>query len=446
MRTWTEEITQWLEPFLARLGHKRRRQMCPLYVSGLLGPGERKSIEPMAARLVPDRYDRLHHFISSGVWDAGPLEEELARQADGMVGGPDAVLVVDDTALPKKGRHSVGVAPQYASALGKNANCQTLVSLTLARDEVPVAVGLRLFLPESWSGDPARMERAGVPEPWRNPRTKPEIALDEIDRLAATGVRFGTVLADAGYGLSAPFRQGLTARDLVWAVGIPKHQKVYPLDVSLVYPVAGRGRLRKNPIPDTLSIAAETMLADASWINLSWRVGTKGPLEATFAATRIRVADREPQRILDKGQQHMPGEEAWLIGELRSSGERKYYLSNLPADMHLKTLAATIKARWVCEQAHQQMKEELGLDHFEGRSWQGLHRHALMTMIAYAFLQHRRLAQAGREKKGPSRTASTEPAGRETRRHRGSPTKAAATAMSALPHTASMELSMKLPE
>ena len=156
MRTWTEEITQWLEPFLARLGHKRRRQMCPLYVSGLLGPGERKSIEPMAARLVPDRYDRLHHFISSGVWDAGPLEEELARQADGMVGGPDAVLVVDDTALPKKGRHSVGVAPQYASALGKSANCQTLVSLTLARDEVPVAVGLRLFLPESWSGDPAR--------------------------------------------------------------------------------------------------------------------------------------------------------------------------------------------------------------------------------------------------------------------------------------------------
>ena len=332
MGTWTEEITQWLEPFLARLGHKRRRQMCPLYVSGLLGPGERKSIEPMAARLVPDRYDRLHHFISSGVWDAGPLEEELARQADGMVGGPDAVLVVDDTALPKKGRHSVGVAPQYASALGKNANCQTLVSLTLARDEVPGSGGPAAVPAGKLDGDPARMERAGVPELWRNPRTKPEIALDEIDRLAAAGVRFGTVLADAGYGLSAPFRQGLSARDLVWAVGIPKHQKVYPLDVSLIFPVAGRGRLRKNPIPDTLSIAAETMLADASWTSLSWRVGTKGPLEATFAATRIRVADGEPQRILDKGQQHMPGEEAWLIGELRSSGERKYYLSNLPAD------------------------------------------------------------------------------------------------------------------
>ena len=426
MGTGNDELTRWLEPFLGRLGHKRRRQMCPLYVSGLLGPGERKSIEPMAARLVPDRYDRLHHFISSGVWDAGPLEEELVCQADRMVGGPDAMLVIDDTALPKKGRHSVGVAPQYASALGKNANCQTLVSLTLARDEVPVPVSLRLFLPESWTANPARLEQAGVPEIWRSVRTKPEMALEEIDRLTAAGMRFGTVLADAGYGLSAPFRQGLSARKLRWAVGIPRHQKVYPVDVSLIFPVAGHGRPRKNPIPETLSIAAEAMLADASWTSLSWRAGTKGPLEAAFAATRIRVADGEPQRIRDKGQQHMPGEEAWLIGELRSSGERKYYLSNLPGNTDLGTLAATIKARWVCEQAHQQMKEELGLDHFEGRSWQGLHRHALMTMIAYAFLQYRRLAQAGREKKSPWRTASTEPTGRKTRRHRRSPPKAAA--------------------
>ncbi|ABS65509.1 putative transposase [Xanthobacter versatilis] len=213
---------------------------------------------------------------------------------------------------------------------------------------------------------PPFMEHAGVPEIWRKARTKPEMALEEIDRLTAVGVRFGTVLADAGYGLSAPFRQGLSARKLLWTVGIPRHQKVYPIDVSLIFPVAGHGRPRKNPIPDTLSIPAETMLADASWTSLSWRIGTKGPLEAAFAATRIRVADGEPQRILVKGQQHMPGEEAWLIGELRSSGERKYYLSNLPGDTELKTLAASIKARWVCEQAHQQMKEELGLDHIEG--------------------------------------------------------------------------------
>ena len=187
MPTWNDELLQWLQPFLARLGHKARRKMCPLYVAGLIGPGERKSMEPIAARLAPHHYDRVHHFISSGVWDAGPLEEALAIQADRMVGGTGAVLVVDDTALPKKGKHSVGVAPQYASALGKNANCQTLVSLTLARDEVPVVVGLRLFLPESWTGDLARMERAGVPQDHRQPRTKPEMALEEIDRLLAAG-------------------------------------------------------------------------------------------------------------------------------------------------------------------------------------------------------------------------------------------------------------------
>ena len=446
MPSWNDELMHWLEPFLRRLGHKRRQQMCPLYVAGLIGPGERKSMEPIAARLAPERYDRLHHFISSGVWDAGPAEEELARQADRMVGGETAVLVVDDTALPKKGTHSVGVAPQYASALGKTANCQTLVSLTLARDEVPVVVGLRLFLPESWTGDADRMKRAHVPETWRVPRTKPEMALEEIDRLMAAGVRFGTVLADAGYGLSAPFRQGLSARGLLWAVGIPKHQKVYPADVSLIFPVAGRGRPRKNPIPDTLSVPAEAMLADATWASLSWRSGTKGPLQASFAAVRIRIADGPPQRIHNKGEQHMPGEEAWLVGESRASGERKYYLSNLPAETDLKTLAATIKARWVCEQAHQQMKEELGLDHFEGRSWQGLHRHALMTMIAYAFLQHRRLGQAGREKKNPRRTASTDHAGRAPSRHRRAHTQAAATAMSTLPYPVAMEPTMKLPK
>jgi SRSO17 transposase len=319
------------------------------------------------------------------------------------------VLVIDDTALPKKGSHSVGVAPQYASALGKNANCQTVVSLTLARNEVPVAVGLRLFLPESWTGDADRMSRAGVPEASRSPRTKPEIALTEIDRVMAAGLTFGTVLADAGYGMSGPFRQGLSARGLTWAVGIPGRQKVYPADVALTWPDAGRGRPRKNPLPQPLSRSAEAILAETPWTEFSWRTGTKGPLRASFATLRVRIADGAPQRILDKGQQHLPGEDAWLVGEHRVSGERKYYLSNMPADADLATLAATIKARWVCEQAHQQMKEELGLDHFEGRSWTGLHRHALMTMIAFAFLQHRRLRASGGKKNRP-RAASAEPA------------------------------------
>ena len=164
--------------------------MCPLYVAGLIGLGDRESVQPMAARQDGVGYDRLHHFISAGIWDETPLERALLREADRLVGGPDAVLVVDDTAMPKKGRHSVGVAPQYASSLGKNANCQTLVSLTLARGEVPVMVGLRLFLPESWTGDPDRMRRSGVPDDRQVSLTKPEIALAEVDRAREGGLRF----------------------------------------------------------------------------------------------------------------------------------------------------------------------------------------------------------------------------------------------------------------
>src|SRR6059058_1441115 len=196
---WEAELRGWLEPFLERLGHKARRRMCPLYVSGLIGPGDRKSVQPMAERLAPNDYDQLHHFIAGGVWDLAPLERELLIQADRLVGGSDAVLVIDDTAVPKKGKHSVGVAAQYASALGKNANCQTLVSLTLARGEVPVMVALRLFLPETWTSDPARLKRTGVPIAYRVARTKPEIALAEIDRMISAGVRF--LLCIGGRGL-----------------------------------------------------------------------------------------------------------------------------------------------------------------------------------------------------------------------------------------------------
>src|SRR5258707_147692 len=239
---WKEELGRFLKPFLARLGHKARRQMCPLYVSGVIGPGDRKSIQPMAERIALGDYDQLHHFIADGVWDAAPVETELLVQADRLVGGSDAVLVVDDTAIPKKGTHSVGVAPQYCSALGKTANCQTLVSLTLAQGEVPIMLALRLFLPESWTSKRARLERAGVPTEYRTARTKLEMALAEIDRIIAAGVRFGCVLADAGYGMSAPFRQGLTARKLAWAVGIPVRLDGVPADVQLVLPVAQLGR------------------------------------------------------------------------------------------------------------------------------------------------------------------------------------------------------------
>ncbi len=247
---WEDELGRWLKPFLDRLGHKARRRMCPLYISGLIGPGDRKSVQPMAARLVPGEYDQLHHFISDGVWDAAPLEAELLIQADRLVGGKDAVLVIDDTAMPKKGDRSVGVAPQYASSLGKTANCQTLVSLTLAQGEVPVMVALRLFVPESWTSNPVRLKRAGVPVEYRAARTKPGVALAEIDRVIASGARFGCVLADSGYGSSGPFRQALSERGLLWAVGLSRRQNVYPADIALIFPIAKTGKPRKYHIPD----------------------------------------------------------------------------------------------------------------------------------------------------------------------------------------------------
>ena len=414
MGHWRGDLETWLAPFVAALGHKTRGRMCPAYVAGLIGPGDRKSVQPMAARDGAVSYDQLHHFIAEGVWDSAPLEAALLAEADRLVGGEEAFLVIDDTCLPKKGERSVGVAPQYASSLGKTANCQSLVSVTLASREVPVMVGLRLFLPEVWTSDPDRMARARVPQDRQTALSKPGIAIEEIDRVRAAGVGFGCVLADAGYGSGGPFRQALSARGLVWAVGLSRRQKVWPADVGLVFPEAGRGRRRKYHLPDRVAVSAEQMLGDEKWRKVSWRRGTKGKLGCQFAATRVRIADGHRHRMADGRVQAMPGdEEVWLIGECRATGERKYYASNLPADTSLKALAAAIKARWICEQAHQQLKEELGLDHFEGRSWTGLHRHALMTTSACAFLQSRRLKAAGREKKSPRTAPATNHASRQ---------------------------------
>jgi SRSO17 transposase len=410
------DLDVWLAPFLAAMGRKTRRQWAPLYLRGLLGPGDRKSLQPMAERLGLSGHDQLQHFIASPAWDDAPLWIELARQADQMLGGPDALLVIDDTALPKQGTHSVGVARQYCGALGKKASCQSLVSLTLARDEVPLPLGLRLFLPEEWTSDPARCARAGVPETACEARSKGEIALCELDSLRKAGVQFGTVLADAGYGSSAAFRHALDERGLRWAVGILRTQKVYATDVALVPPP---GRARKL-VPDQDPRTVEAVLDERPWRRVTWRQGTKGRLSARFSALRVRVADGP----VFGNNRHLPGEEVWLVGEWRSSSERKYYLSNLPARITRRALVGAIKARWVCEQAHQQLKQELGLDHFEGRSWTGLHRHALMTCLAFAYLQHRRLAGtslAGRGKNEGSASgtpALAEPASRSPGDHR----------------------------
>lgn len=393
---WERELARWVAPFLAALGHKARRRWAPLYLAGLLGPGDRKSVEPLAARVAPEEVEQLHHFIATSAWDPAPLERELARVAQALVGGETATLVIDDTALPKKGAHSVGVAHQYCGALGKQANCQTLVSLTLAREEVPVPVALRLYLPEEWTEDPARLDRVHVPPEARGFREKWRIALEELDRVRAAGAAFGCVTADAAYGACGEFRAGLSERELRWAVGILSSQRVYPKSVRERWPKVPTGRPRKHPtLSHRARQAAEIMASCGRFRSVSWRVGTQGPLRCQFAAVRVRVADGE---AMSKGQRR-PGARAWLVCERRGNGEEKYYLTNHPAGTSLRALVRAIKARWVCEQAHQQMKEELGLDHFEGRSWLGLHHHALMTLIAMAFLQHLRLTQVHPTKK-----------------------------------------------
>jgi SRSO17 transposase len=413
---WEGELERWLAPFLAALRREAQRRWAVVYLKGLILPGERKSVEPLAARVAPGSAEQLHHLIGGSPWPTEPLEAVLAKEADRLVGGPEAVLVVDDTALPKQGRHSVGVARQYCGCLGKRANCQILVSLTLAKSEVPMPVGLRLFLPEAWTADPERCARAGVPEAHRRRApAKAEIALAEVDRLVAAGVRFGRVVTDAGYGTSAAFRCGLSTRGLLWAAGVLRTQNVYPPTVELHWPVARTGRPRKHPVPSERPVPAEAVLAGAAWRRISWRRGTKGPLAAEFAAVRVRPAEGEQLR----NGWHLPGEEVWLVGEHRASGERKYHLSNLPPETPLEELAALIKARWACEQAHQQLKEELGLDHFEGRSWRGLHHHALLCRLAFAFLQHLRLRERGKKRRRATRTATSADAARGAAAHPG---------------------------
>lgn len=390
---WETRFDRFLEPFLAAWRHKKRCHWAPLYLKGLLLPGERKSIEPLAARVAPGHDQELRHFISESAWDAREIEQVLWDKADALLGGDDAQLIIDDTALPKKGNESVGVAHQYCGALGKQANCQSLVSLTLAKDDVPIPVSLRLYLPEAWASDDKRRAAVGVPldiafrQKWR-------IALDEVKRLKEAGVRFGTVLADAGYGTCAEFRRGLSAEGLLWAVGIPAEQRFYPVNARSRMPRASSagGRPRKHPLPTHARRSAkETIrrLGEDAWKRTSWRDGLKGPLEAEFIALRVRTADG-PET---EDRVHLPGDEAWLVAERRSNGETKYHLTNHPPETSLRTLAREIKARWSCEQAHQQLKEELGLDHFEGRTWRGLHHHALMTLICFAFLQQERIRE-----------------------------------------------------
>jgi SRSO17 transposase len=338
---WEAEFDRWLSPFLAAWGHKTRRRWAPVYLRGLLAPGERKSIEPIAARVSPNGAQQLHHFVAVSEWEVADVEQVLLGKADALIGGAEAHLIVDDTAFVKKGVHSVGVGHQYCGELGKSANCQALVSLTLARDEVPIPIVLSLYLPEAWAGDHPRRRRAGVPEELVF-RPKWKIALDEIKRVIKAGVRFGDVLADAGYGACAEFRAGLSELGLTWAVGVMPAQLVYPTSVATKLPrraKTGRPAVIPTATREPLK-ASELIKHDAEFEAVSWRRGTKGKLRAEFAAVRVRIADGP--RVL--GHRHGPGEEVWLVCERRSGDIKKYYVTNHPSGTSLRAVAAAIKS------------------------------------------------------------------------------------------------------
>ena len=389
--------TRRFEGFVDRLSravrHADRREPLRLYLTGLLLPGERKSVEPMAARLDPRhvsaRHQSLHHFVASASWEA----EEVVRSASDYAlaeverHGPIAAWVVDDTGMPKKGRHSVGVGRQYCGPLGKQDNCQVAVSVSLANAVASVPCAYRLYLPESWSEDGSRRRAAGIP-PEVSFRTKWQIALDQIDALLAEQLPRAPIVADCGYGDTTAFRDALTARGLPYIVGIKAETSLWPPGMEPRAPVrtGTRGRpatrLRRDARHAPVSARAIAMALPASaWRTVRWREGTRGRMSARCAALRVRPAHRDTERSVPRDREWLLIE--WPGGE---SEPTKYWLSTAHEAACLGDLVALAKIRWRIERDFQELKDEIGLDHFEGRSWRGFHHHGALCIAAYAFL------------------------------------------------------------
>ncbi len=379
-----EKCRERLEQFLAGLlqpqGRRERRHWSSIYVRGLLLDGERKSIEPMAARLPEGNVQAMQQLIGQSPWPWTPIWQRLAQRMTAEL-MPDPVWVIDDTGFPKQGQHSVGVARQYSGTLGKTANCQVAVSLHQTGTEESVILGWRLYLPESWTEDPQRRAAAGIPAEVKF-LTKWQLALELIDEARGWGLRCGTVLGDAGYGESTEFRQGLETRQLPYALGIPCTLRVW-LKPPRLRPAPGRGRRstvyhygEQRPCA-----VREVATRARGWKQVRWREGKKGWLESRFHACRV-----QPAHGFDQGDPPHP--EVWLLLEWpRGEPEpTKYFLCDLPKSCPLRRLVRTVKSRWKIEQDYQQLKEELGLDHYEGRNWTGWHHHVTLVMLAHAFL------------------------------------------------------------
>ena len=408
------------------LDHADRIDPFKSYCKGLLLPGKRKSVEPMAARLRPDRTSAMHqsmlHFVGQAAWDEAALLRNV-REAVLPVMTTDEPIqawIIDDSGLPKKGRHSVGVSRQYCGQVGKQDNCQVAVSLSVATSRASLPVGLRLYLPQNWADDEQRRAKAKVPETVKF-ASKPEIALELVNKALSQGISRGTVLSDSGHGHSSDFRDGVTALGLDYCVGVLGNQLVWPPGVNPRVPAKSRRgrppkRLRREgdgAKAIQIKALAKSLPAE-DWREVNWREGVAEPLTSRFAALRVRSAHGKLR----------PGEtrpEQWLLIEWPKEEKKptKFWLSTVPADTPIERLVYLAKLRWMIERDYQELKQEVGFGHYEGRGWPGFHHHAALCIAAYGFLV------AERARIPPSAAKTTRlvqvPALPESYRPRGSP-------------------------
>jgi len=400
MKTYTPEmdaaalgrLRDYATLFADRFPHPKPALWSSVYLQGLLIDGERKSTEPLSHRVtLPDELaatkdpeQALQQFISQSPWDHRHLLERYRSVLADAFASRQGIFVFDDVSFPKQGEHSVGVQRQYCGALGKRANCQVAVSVHYVSPKGHYPLDLRLFLPDVWLEDPARLDRAGVPDYERRPLTKPGIALELLDGVRAEGLPGRAVVADAGYGVSPDFRDGLEQRKLPYIVGVTEDFVVFTKQPRWQVPEwSGRGRRpeRQQLTADSpRPIALAELAKGVKLRRVTWREGTKGKLSGRFAWLRVWPAQGwQTGECAGKGP-------IWLLIEEQADGKIKYAFSNLPEGTGMKKAVRLWKSRWPVEQGYQQMKEELGLDHYEGRFWWGFHHHAAMVMLAYGFL------------------------------------------------------------
>lgn len=352
-RALLRRLGQFLDGFSACFSRQPQRDAASRYLDGLLHDSERKSMQAMHGRLSdPGEYQALQHFITHSPWDAQRVWAHLRTVVPARTG----ILAIDDTGFPKQGRHSVGVQRQYCGALGKIGNCQVAVSSALIADGRTWPLAFDLYLPTSWTEDAARRAAAGIPATQRF-REKWRLALAQVRAILDAGFTLTGVVVDADYGSNAAFRAGLER------LGLP-------------YGVAIRGQVVCTVVDAAVTQSAAALaqsVPDDAWEEVTWGTGTAGPLTARFCALRVRPTQGRGDR--------------WLLCERSATDERKYYLLHLPATTALVDLVALARSRWPIEQQYRELKDDLGLDHFEGRTYQGWTHHVVLTAVAFTFLQ-----------------------------------------------------------